>query len=110
MSPRALREGLPSAQQMVQHEFYRGLNAEEIQARQIFKLSSQVKETMKSITLKIEERLRHDQKIASFALSFCKFRKDCPSAKDSNFVSFFIIVGSSPTPSCQSSRDAQLRD
>ncbi|XP_034237684.1 PX domain-containing protein kinase-like protein [Thrips palmi] len=63
LSPRSLREALPTAQQLLQHEFFIGLNAEDIQTRQLFKLSGQMKETLKIITCKIEERLRHDQKI-----------------------------------------------
>lgn len=63
LSPRALREPLPTAQQLLQHEFFKGLNAEDIQTRQLFKLTGQMKETLKVLSSKIEERLRHDQKI-----------------------------------------------
>lgn len=74
LSPRALREGLPSAQQMLQHEFFQGLNVEETQSRQIFKLPAQVKEIMKLVASKIEERLRHDQKIVSMSLNILNAR------------------------------------
>lgn len=70
LSPRALREPLPTAQQLLQHELFKGLNAEDIQARQLFKLSGQMKETLRVITSKIEERLRHDQKIVRIAMRF----------------------------------------
>lgn len=63
LSPRALRDGLPSAQQMLQHEFFKAVTLGDIQSRQLLKLSGNAREAAKAITLKIEERLRRDQKI-----------------------------------------------
>ncbi|KAK3913827.1 PX domain-containing protein kinase-like protein [Frankliniella fusca] len=63
LSPRALREALPSAQQLLNHNFFNGFKGEDIQSRQLFKMPGHAKEALKSITIKIEERLRHDQKI-----------------------------------------------
>ncbi|KAE8746146.1 hypothetical protein FOCC_FOCC007147 [Frankliniella occidentalis] len=63
LSPRALREALPSAQQLLLHSFFNGAMGEDIQTRQLFKIPSHSKEAFKTITCKIEERLRQDQKI-----------------------------------------------
>ncbi|KAJ1524406.1 hypothetical protein ONE63_010906 [Megalurothrips usitatus] len=83
LSPRALREGLPTAQQLLQHEFFGRIDVAKILAEyRTFKFPGHTKEVLKSVTLKIEERLRHDQKIVHHQRRLAKVQEMLSSEEE----------------------------